>query len=272
MINKKKILRSIISYIPFLRAFLKKNLKKKETSPTYAEYYFSIYKQHMDALKKFNISKGILVEIGPGDTLGVGMCAILDGFSKYIAIDIIEHFTIEKNLAVLNSLKKYYQNHSLFEELLHDIQNNDRNLVSFFKDFGDLEAESVDIIISNAVLEHIIDLENYYRKMFEILKPNGFCSHVIDYGAHEFSKNWYEHLYLSDWAWSFLMHGRMYPINRIPHSYHLKIAKDCGFHIVYEFKNLSEKANPKYLNKNLKKIFTEEDLKTKSAHIILRKY
>lgn len=67
------------------------------------------------------------------------------------------------------------------------------------------------------------------------------------------------------------MHGRMYPINRIPHSFHIRIIKNLGFKILYEKKNFSEKANFEKLNKVFKNIFNEEDLQIKSVHIILAK-
>jgi len=199
------------------------------------------------------------------------MCAILDGFSKYIAIDIIEHFNVDKNLKVLLEFQRYFNKDLIFAKLLQEVRQGKRNLINFYKNLDFLEDVSVDLIISNAVLEHVLDLEKYYKEMFRILKPNGFCSHVIDYGAHEFSEIWYEHLYLSNWFWSFLMHGRMYPINRFSHSYHIKIAKDIGFKVIYEKKNLSTKADINKLSKNLRKIYSDEDLQVKNAHIILKK-
>lgn len=220
MINKKKIIRSVISYLPILKSVI----RKRGTSPINGDYYFNIYKQHINVLISLGCNKtGTIVEFGPGDTFGIGICAILDGFSKYIAIDVIKHFNIEKNMKVLMDLRKYFNNESLFNELIKEIQSP--NVLLQYYNIDSFSFEKVDLIISNAVMEHVIDLENYYRKMFMMLKPEGFCSHVIDYGAHEFSDIWYEHLYLNQKFWKFLMHGRMYPINRFPHSYHIHILK-----------------------------------------------
>lgn len=183
MIKKKKILRAIISYIPILRTIL----RKRGTSPVNAEYYYNIYKNHIDALVKYNAKKsGTLMELGPGDTLGVGMCGILDGFSKYIAADVIQHFDYLKNKNVLLNLKKFFFNEKKYSELIKELQNEYSKLI-LYSELNSLPFESVDVIISNAVLEHVLDLDRCYSKMFDTLKPGGFCSHVIDYGAHEFS-------------------------------------------------------------------------------------
>lgn len=127
------------------------------------------------------------------------------------------------------------------------------------------------MILSNAVMEHIIDLDKAYLTMFKWLKPGGYASHVIDYRAHEFSDNWYEHFYLNNIFWKFLMHGRMYPINRYPHSFHIKTLKEIGFEIILSEKNYGPEAKLNKINKKLRKYFNEEDLKIMTARIIVRK-
>lgn len=267
MIRKKKILRSVISYIPGVKNLL----RKSGTSPVNGDYYYNIYNTHIQLLQKFGFQKGgILVEFGPGDTLGVGICSILDGFLKYIAVDEIKHFNIEKNIIALNDIRKFYSDKDKFIKLQKDIESGG-DIIRYYPYAKLNEIRNVDLILSNAVMEHILDLEDTYKLMYDMLKPGGYCSHVIDYGAHEFSDIWYEHLYLNDFFWKFLMHGRMYPINRKPHSYHISLLKKIGFEILCEKKYYAKKAEILKLNKNLKKIFSEEDLNVASSHIIIRK-
>lgn len=104
-----------------------------------------------------------------------------------------------------------------------------------------IQKNSIDLILSNAVMEHVINLKEYYLTMFKWLKPGGYASHVIDYRAHEFSDNWYEHFYLNNTLCKFLMHGRMYPINRYPYSFHIKTLKEIGFEIILTEKNYGTK-------------------------------
>ena len=267
MVKKRKIIRSIISYLPIL----KRLLRKSGTSPVDGHYYYNIYNSHKQKLLEagFVFPSKIIAEIGPGDSLGVGMCAILDGFEKYYAFDIISHSDLTKNIKVLNDLKQYYADKiELIEKIEHEFKNHQLNNSLFQYENQKRIFEKVDLIISNAVLEHIIDLTEAYASMYCSLKPGGYCSHVIDYGAHEFSDIWYEHLYFSDFFWKFLMHGRMYPINRYPHSYHIKELKKVGFNIIHESLKYSNKADINKINKNLRPLFNDDDLSIKSAHII----
>ncbi|MGK9477953.1 methyltransferase domain-containing protein [Melioribacter sp. OK-6-Me] len=230
----------------------------------------------MEKLRKvgFNKISGTIAEIGPGDTLGVGICALLDGFKKYYAFDIIAHASIDNNLKILLQLKNYFQLHSTkIKEIIAGIKG-ENDLFHYFpncQNKGSVEENSLDLILSNAVMEHVFDISSYYKIMFDLLKPGGYCSHVIDYKALEFSKIWYEHWYLNKTIWKFLMHGRMYFINRLPHSYHISTQKNIGYEILLEEKIFNEKANFKKISKEIRKYFTEEDLSISSAHVIARK-
>lgn len=79
MIKFRKIIRSFISYMPIAKTIS----KKKCTSPQYGKYYYDIYLYHIESLKNngFLNQSGIIAEIGPGDTFGIGLCALLVGFN-----------------------------------------------------------------------------------------------------------------------------------------------------------------------------------------------
>jgi hypothetical protein len=46
---------------------------------------------------------------------------------------------------------------------------------------------SLDLVFSQAVLEHVDDPEETYKTMVAWLKPSGYASHVIDFSAHYLS-------------------------------------------------------------------------------------
>jgi len=120
-------------------------------------------------------------------------------------------------------------------------------------------------------MEHIEDIDSFYQQTYSFLKPNGYLSSVIDYGAHEFSNNWFEHYYYNDNFWKFLMHGRKYIINRRTHSEHLKALEKAGFAIVTDRRSLDKKADFNRITKSIKNRFNEEDFQTKSGIILAKK-
>ena len=50
---------------------------------------------------------------------------------------------------------------------------------------SEVAASSLDLIFSQAVLEHVDGLEETYEAMSVWLKPGGYAFHVIDFTAHQ---------------------------------------------------------------------------------------
>src|SRR4029453_17620145 len=61
----------------------------------------------------------------------------------------------------------------------------------------DVSRETLDLIFSQAVMEHVDALQETYAAMSAWLKPGGYASHVIDFGSHGRSPFWNGH-----WAYS----------------------------------------------------------------------
>jgi hypothetical protein len=95
-----------------------------------------------------------------------------------------------------------------------------------------LEPDSVDVALSQAVLEHVEDVESVYRALSYWLRPGGFMSHTIDYQSHELTQDWNGHWTMGDTTWQLVKGTRSYLINRLPHSAHLDAMKQAGFRIV----------------------------------------
>jgi hypothetical protein len=45
-----------------------------------------------------------VAEFGPGDSLGIGLCAILAGSNEYYALDVVEHANGIRNLKIFDEL------------------------------------------------------------------------------------------------------------------------------------------------------------------------
>lgn len=124
---------------------------------------------------------------------------------------------------------------------------------------------SIDLIYSQAVLEHVENLEDTYKYMYQWLKDRGYMSHQIDFKCHGTAKEWNGHWKYSDSMWNFIKGRRKYLINREPLSTHIKLLNKNNFKIIEIIKVkdsngiTKEKINEKY------NYLTNEDFYTSSA-------
>lgn len=71
-----------------------------------ARYCYSVWLRHLVRTqnhRKWSID-GIIIELGPGDSLGIGFAALLSGARQYIAIDIVQHSNMARNIAIFDEL------------------------------------------------------------------------------------------------------------------------------------------------------------------------
>jgi SAM-dependent methyltransferase len=100
-----------------------------------------------------------------------------------------------------------------------------------------VEQDSIDLVISQAVLEHVNDVPGTYQALYRWLKPGGVMSHQIDFGAHELTAEFNGYRAISEPVWKLMMGRRPYLINRVPCSEHLRAIEAAGFEIVVAMKH-----------------------------------
>ncbi len=270
--NIKQLLYGIATCVPGF-----KNLRIRGTGGTIsARYCYSVWMRHLVMAKEngLNTSPSIVAELGPGDSLGIGLAALIGGCDRYFAFDIVKFANNKRNLEVFDQIlqlfndkepipddqefpraKPYLTNYSFPEDIFDDarleraldydriskIRNSitsqeEKNAIIQYKvpwdDTGILEGESADMIYSQAVLEHVDELENAYRTMWLWLKKDGYISHQIDFKCHGTAKEWNGHWAFSDFVWKLFRGKRPYLINRTPHSKHLEILNEEKFKVV----------------------------------------
>lgn len=127
---------------------------------------------------------------------------------------------------------------SLNEERLNDIRQSVINMnvsdskIKYIVPWNDpsfIDEGSVDLIISQAVLEHVDDLKDTYKSIHTWLNKGGVMSSQIDFKCHGTSSVWNGHWTFSDIVWGLLRGKQVYLLNREPYSYHIKLLKDLGF-------------------------------------------
>lgn len=304
----RPIIRGIISYIPVIKNLIPKTGTGGSSS---ASYCYSVWLRHLKHLELcgLNHMPKIVGELGPGDSLGIGLASLLSGADKYYALDVVQHAQVDKNFEILEELVELFKkkisipdgkdfelvnpkiettdlpdlvtninfenllNSAHYEKIKAAIKGQDKNQVISYmvpwQSIDMIEKESCDLIISQAVMEHVMDIESAYQNMYEWLKPGGFISHQIDFKAHETHSKWYGHHNYSDLIWKIIIHGRKYSINRLPLSAHLNAIKNSNYTILKVLPVYAQ--DIPYIKMKRRKNFTEEDIRITSALIVARK-
>jgi SAM-dependent methyltransferase len=270
----RPIVAGLATYVPGLYPALRKRGSGHGLS---AAYCYGVWLKHLSIAWQHGLKSvpHTVAEFGPGDSLGVGLAALLSGVSCVYALDVVEYSNTEHNLRVFEELVKlfseraavqdrtgwptlepylgasWFPDHILTESRLRDSLAPDRlnAITNALMDAGGTDRlriryivpwftnkqvppESVDMIFSHAVLEHVDDIAAIYSAMNKLLRPGGIVSHQIDFSSHGTANEWNGHWAYSDPIWSLIRGKRQLLINRLPYSAHVKMLETCGFRIV----------------------------------------
>lgn len=309
----KHLIHGIAAFVPGINQYFGKGTGGTDS----ARYCYSVWLRHLVMAKSngLNPCPKIVAELGPGDSLGVGLAALISGSDKYFAFDVIEHANAERNLEIFDELVTLFKNrtaipggdefpevkpylegydfpadvldenrlqHALertrierIRDSIIDLQRKDSPIQYKvpWHDASVLEAESVDMIYSQAVLEHVDDLLNTYKAMRLWLKPTGYISHQIDFRCHGTADAWNGHWAYSDFMWKLidfmwkLTKKRPYSLNREPHSTHIALLKEEGYRVVCDKVSESKSSLTKLELAPRFKSISDDDLTTSGAFI-----
>ncbi len=268
-----QVLKGLSTYIPGLYPLL----SRKWTGGTCsARYCYSVWLRHLVLAGENQLPTDptVVAELGPGDSIGIGLAALLAGVERYYAFDAVAYADSTHNLAVFEELVGLFQKHepipgpSEFPELNpilssyefpHSLLTPERlarclneqrlskirtsilkpdntgsqiTYVAPWMDLGAVLEGSLDMVYSQAVLEHVDDLEFTYSALYHWLRPGGVVSNRIDFRCHGTASEWNGHWLYSDFMWRMVRGKRPYLINREPHSTHLRLLEEQGFELV----------------------------------------
>ena len=274
-------------------------------------YFYSVWLRHLTSVAALRpgLSFDVVAELGPGDALGVGICALLSGARRYIGLDRVAFGLRADNLQMLDELLLLFHRREpipnddefpgvypkipdygfpsqllsderlaaslspariaeLRRALLGEMRFTDDSLLSYAApwDAGNhLGSGTVDFLVSQAVMEHVDDVEGAYSAMRRWLKPLGLMSHRIDYTCHGITHDWYGHWTVSPSMWSIVRGKRAYLINRLPHSAHIAALNHAGFDVLSCAPTLSKVPAP---TGELRIIHEVGDLSIKGAFLV----
>ena len=97
------------SYFPVLHAGY-----KGAVGHTTGAYCYSVWMRHLTMILRAvpSFAPRVVVELGPGDSLGVGCAALLSGADQYIGLDIVAHANPEHDVRVLDELVELFEQHA----------------------------------------------------------------------------------------------------------------------------------------------------------------
>jgi hypothetical protein len=261
----------IASFIPGFN-----QLYRRDTGGTCsARYCYSVWLRHLVLASESGLSSlpTVVAELGPGDSLGTGLAALLSGVERYYAFDVVKFAGNERNLSIFDELVQLFSSRAPIPDdaefplirprirsyafpqqiltndrlglalapervsrLRHAVMNTEdassevRYAAPWF-DSSAIERNTIDMIFSQAVLEHVDELDGTYKAMREWLKATGIMTHTIDFKSHGLAPVWNGHWSYSDVIWKLLRGKRPYLINREPHSTHLRKLEAAGFRV-----------------------------------------
>jgi len=281
-----------------------------------ARYCYSVWLRHLVMAANAGVSTWPrrVAELGPGDSFGIGLAAMLSGTDRYVAFDAKPHASVERNLSVFAELVQLFTQHAPipdeteFPEVFPRLECYDfpRPLLSETRLATALQPDrlnairraltrpspddspveiayvapwdqaapvgpgTVDMVISQAVLEHVEDPHATYAALSRWVCPGGIMSHSIDFQSHGLTESWNGHWTLGDLTWHMVRGDRPYLLNRLPYSAHLALMERFGFRLVtnrrYEAPGLARRAlSPRFRS------LADEDLVTASAFVQVEK-
>lgn len=236
-----------------------------------ARYCYSVWLRHLVMSRRNGLCNRPplrVAELGPGDSIGIGLAALLCGSDCYFGLDALPLANLRRNLGVFDQLAELFRARTdipgddefpdvkpklasyEFPSGLFDRPDEHRirrirrsieeplsagSMIRYVAPWWNpevIEHGGVDMIFSQAVLEHVDDLATAYSAMQGWLAAGGWLSHQIDFRSHGTAREWNGHWTYGDRTWRLLRGRRTFLINREPHSTHLRLLREAGFRIV----------------------------------------
>ena len=284
--------KGVATYVPGLR-----RLSGRRTGGSVsARYCYSVWLRHLSIASAHGLKSvpDVVAELGPGDSLGTGLAALLSGANRLYALDVVRYAETGRNLAVLDQLIELFARRAPIpgDDELPDVKprlvdyafphallgeerlraalepkriaairaalaaagaapgrdadasssagsdaHDGRIQIRYSAPWSDpavLEPESAGFIYSQAVLQHVVDLDHTYAALRRWLAPGGWMSHQIDFRSHGLAHEWNGHWAYPDTTWKWIQGRKPYLLNRAPHSAHLALLARHGFELVVD--------------------------------------
>jgi hypothetical protein len=109
-IQPTTILRGALTLVPGIERFAPR-IGIGTGGTNSAAYCYGVWMKHLGMLHRNGLRAvpATLAELGPGDSLGIGLAAMLSGVDHYYALDVVDHVASGANLAIFDELVELYR-------------------------------------------------------------------------------------------------------------------------------------------------------------------
>ena len=239
-VQPRPLLTGLMSFAPGVFAWWDRRRPMGNTAS--ADYCRSIWRFHLDNTRRVNggALPGAVGELGPGATLGSCIAALLDGVGTAVALDAGKYAAPAANARILTELGRGGDTTVSAEALRDTVERaggagqGALKYVAPWNDPAVFAADSLDLIFSHSVLEHVDQPVATYRACFRWLKPGAVMSHKIDHSSHGITRSWNGHYALPAPLWAIIYGKRPYLLNRRRPLEHLTDMEAAGFEVLPE--------------------------------------
>jgi len=308
-IKPRSLVIGAATYVPGLRNFT----GRKTGGTVSARYCYSVWLRHLCMLHWHGLPTtfGTVAELGPGDSLGVGLAALLSGAQRYVGLDAVRYADSARNLQILEDLIVLFRNRTpipdqvefplvqpplssyafpaelltsaRLEAALNPVRLDtiragladpgtslrDGGLICYNAPWtmAMIEDATVDLVISQGVLQFVRDLPGVYKGMANWLNPGGIMSHEIAFQSIGITTEWNGHWSCSDALWRLAAGRRRHVTNREPHSTHIALLGKVGCQVITDERIVRHSGIGRPELAPRFRHMTDEDLVTSSALI-----
>jgi cyclopropane fatty-acyl-phospholipid synthase-like methyltransferase len=157
-----------------------------------------------------------VIEIGPGDNLGLALCSIANGASSVVALE--KFATVQQSPELQAAIYRHFDYRGTAVPSL------------VVKSFEEYDGPPVDLIYSVDVLENVDDVPRAFKEMARLLKPGGKAIHAIDFCGHNaFMGTGLGFLTCPEWLYQSL-HSHLVTSNRVRYGEVLRAIETAGMH------------------------------------------
>jgi hypothetical protein len=181
----------VISRIPFGYVLWQRLGLFRHGQMDNSDYAIRIFRSHLHNAGITNPKGMTLLELGPGDSIATAIIAatygakpVLVDAGVFVRTDMLPYMNLVSALSEEGLVPPDISKCTNVHEIL--VQCNAQYLTDGLKSLRRLENESVDLIFSQAVLEHIsyYEFQDSMLECYRLLKNNCLCSHQIDLRDH----------------------------------------------------------------------------------------